>query len=131
MDDGDPVYSTVKTEDASKLFPNGWGLTVHCVQGNTIKEKYTIHQFHHRHMCAKSRYVALSRAERGRQVIIDASDRPLDVLSTPVPPTDGVKPSSRDFRREYLDTKPWEELLDRANELPENARAILARFAEG
>eukprot|EP00965_Chrysotila_dentata_P029378 975898-Pleurochrysis_carterae.AAC.1 len=98
MDDGDPVYSTVKTEEASKLFRNGWALTVHCVQGNTINEMYTIHQYHHRHMTPQARYVPLSRAERGRQVIIDASDRPLDVLSTPVPPTDGVRPSSRDFR---------------------------------
>ena len=50
---------TVHTKDFHKFFYLGFCLTIHASQGETFKDKYTIHDWYM--LCEKSKYVALSR----------------------------------------------------------------------
>ena len=53
---------TINTKDFHKFFYLGFCLTIHASQGETFKDKYTIHDWYH--LCEKGKYVALSRGTK-------------------------------------------------------------------
>ena len=65
VDENDEIYENamqVEIDKVQKLFYLNYCSTIHKVQGDTIKEAFTIWDWNHPCMSRKAKYTALSRA---------------------------------------------------------------------